>query len=476
MANSLKLLSWNIQKFGEQKLNDPNVIHFICTVIRTAKADVVGLMELVGWQGNETRDKLVAALNNLEALAKSGVQWNGAASEMTPARPNEQYLFLWKTHLVQSATWALWNVISEELFNDFFKTNNFNQAMQETFWGSLFNNNWIDAAFQLKPAKRALLKGDYTKFDLSQKAPSVSLSNPQKKVIVDLLLQETPVTFPMRGSRPPFVLGVVTAGTNVEVLIVLFHAPGPGNGLPVLASNMLAFMPPVQTTQVGVVMGDFNIDANDSSKLSSLPYWNNDTGRLDYVRAPNNIPVLCCPFQRLTGPDFTLKAADPALTQVQKYSPRLASAKTSISTTLVGNSVIADDTTVQSILSSEYDRFFVRAAKADPSPAVAWNLMDAMVPKTVPVMKPNGTVVQEPRSKTSTTYVPDLAVAASRAFDNWWDYQNNKKRKSDATQKLLAEAPKLGPNVIVGTLRQAQYCYRNAISDHLPILMELQYA
>ena len=122
MANSLKILSWNIQKFGEEKLNDPNIISYICGIIKLSGADIVGLMELVGWQGNETRDKLVTHLNNLELLNKTGVTWVGEASEMTPSRPNEQYLFLWNTSKFKAKRWLLWNVIGETSFDDFFNS------------------------------------------------------------------------------------------------------------------------------------------------------------------------------------------------------------------------------------------------------------------------------------------------------------------------------------------------------------------
>src|SRR5262249_26255292 len=105
----------------------------------------------------------------------------------------------------------------------------------------------------------------------------------------------------------------------------------------------------------------------------------------------------------------------------------------------------------------------------------AWNLADAMVPKQVPVAGPMGVPVMQPRSTTKTTYVPELATAAARAFDAWWDRQNAKKKKSNDAKKLLADAPKFGGSKVPGSLREAQYAYLYAISDHLPIVMELQY-
>jgi hypothetical protein len=241
---------------------------------------------------------------------------------------------------------------------------------------------------------------------------------------------------------------------------------------------MLSFMDPVRKFGVGVVMGDFNVDANKCSNRYTLQYFDNNKGKLDYVRAGNGSAVDAYPFQRLTGPNLPLQAAVADLSLVLNYGGRLATAKTSISTTLAGASTIATTTSVQGILSSEYDRFFVRAPKPDPSSPIAWNLMDAIVPKIVkvPGPPPFGLPVDETRSTTGTTYVADLATAAARAYDSWWDRQNAKKRKSADTIKMLNDAPKLGGSVLPGTLRQAQYTYRNAVSDHLPIIMELQYA
>jgi endonuclease/exonuclease/phosphatase family metal-dependent hydrolase len=472
MANSLKLLSWNIEKYGAEKLADPNMLNFVCTVIKMTGADVVGLMELVGWQGNETRDALVKCLNNHEALNKTGIIWAGVASEMTPSRPNEQYAFLWKTNVLTVQGWQLWNVVGEELFDSFFKANKLDAVWQENFWKSLFTNGWIDAAFQLK--KRDLLTVDYKNFDLTKKAPSLVLTDPQKKTLVDLLLKEKPVTFPQKGSRPPFLLAG-TVGKNIPVLLVLFHAPGPGSGLPVIASNMLSFMGPVREYAVAVVMGDFNVDAKTCLTPITMEYFDTTAGRLQYVRTSTGGFVNGLPFQRLTGPKFALTAQDPDLSLVLDYGGRLASAKTSLSDTLAATNQTADDTAVQAILKSEYDRFFVRAPKADPSTPFAWNLADAMVPKQVPVPGNAGPVMQT-RSTTKTPYVASLATAAARAFDAWWDGQNAKTKKSSAAQAILQAAPKFGGSAVPSSLRQAQYTYLYAISDHLPIVMELQYA
>lgn len=471
MANSLKILSWNIQKFGEEKLNDANVINYICAVIKLAQAQVVGLMELVGWQGNETRDKLVATLNNHETLKNTGITWAGEASEMTPARPNEQYLFLWQTNQFQKTEHVLWNVVGEAAFDPFFKKYNISSGDQDKFWQSLFKNGVLDAAFQLKPKTRESITADYRNLDLSKKDPKFDkLTGPEKQDVVNLLLKEQPQTFPLRGSRPPFLLAGKAQPGKQDILFMLFHAPGPGNGLPRVASNQLT-VKPVHDAAICVVMGDFNVNSAECGNEYTLQYFDQFLGRLAYVMDAKSKKLFAYPFQRLTGPQIKGTATDPTLATVESYAKRLWDTKTSISTTLVDPTVVADAAAVQGILSSEYDKFFVRAPKADPVAAYAFPTMDAMTPKQVTV--PPG--VFATRSTTTTSYVSDLASFGKQAFDAWWERQNAKKRKSKELQQMLIDMPKLTTS---GTqsLREAHYVYRSAISDHLPIVMELQYA
>src|SRR3954451_2667670 len=90
MADTIQILYCNIVKFSPKQLNDPAFISYVCHVINESGADVVGIMEIVGWVGKDVKDKLLAVLRS------TGVLWNGAESEMTPSKPNEQYVLLWR--------------------------------------------------------------------------------------------------------------------------------------------------------------------------------------------------------------------------------------------------------------------------------------------------------------------------------------------------------------------------------------------
>ncbi|WP_339733647.1 endonuclease/exonuclease/phosphatase family protein [uncultured Gimesia sp.] len=476
MANSLKLLSWNIQKFGEQKLNDNAFIEYVALVIYKSKADVVGLMELVGWQGNEIRDALVTKLNNLEALNKTGITWAGEASEMTPSLPNEQYLYLWKKGLFSRGQIDLWNVIGESAFSDYFAKYSSTPQQEEDFWKSLYSNGWLNADYTVPWGKWFSLKFNDQNLDLTKKAPQINLTPVQKTEIVAVLTKWVPEAFPTRGSRPPFLLSVKTTTTPTEIVFMLFHAPGPGNALPIIASNTLTFVEPIQTTGVGVVMGDFNVDSNDAGKKWHLEYFDKDKGRRQYVKdtAGNFIPA--APFQRLTGPAFATQASDKTLTKVEGYEKRLWDSKTSTVANFPGaTNVVADDVTVAALRSSEYDKFFVRAPQPDPNLPKVIPLIDMMVPKDVQIgVQPDGTPIMETRSTTKTPYDDELSGCAQLIYNNWWTRQNNKANKSATTQKKLKDCPQL--NTSPSCLHEAYYVYREAISDHFPIFMELQYA
>ncbi|MFF2156041.1 hypothetical protein ACFVVQ_12060 [Paenibacillus chitinolyticus] len=477
MPGSLKLLSWNIQKFGEDKMDDTSFIEYVSRVIQLTEADVVGIMELVGWLGNEIRDTLVTCLNNLEKKKNngkgSGITWTGEASEMTPARPNEQYVFLWKSGLFSRQASLLWNVVGENMFDTYFKSYKVSKSNQELFWKSLFKNGWLDAAFMIPYKKFELMLKDYKLLDLTKKAPTIALTDAQKKDIVDLLLADTPEAFPLRGSRPPFVLRALTSGTNVDLTLVLYHAPGPGDSLPIIASNQLN--PTIENAAVGVIMGDFNVNATDAAKQWALNYFDMSLGRLQYVRDAQNAYINAHPFQRITGPDFPKPASNPALSTVLNYGKRLWSSKTSLTSMLVNPSTtVASPTNIESVLSSEYDKFFVKAPKADPSAAFVVNLMDVMIPKSVQTgVQLDGTPIMVTRSTTTASYSLELGTLAQTIYNNWWDRQNAKKRKSKALTDMLNAAPKLtGPP---SSMFEAHYVYHHAISDHLPIRMELQY-
>jgi len=72
---NVQKLSWHVQKLGSKKLNDPAFIAYVAHVSKETGADVVGIMEVVGWIGKDDKEKLLAGLKS------TAVRWQGAESE-----------------------------------------------------------------------------------------------------------------------------------------------------------------------------------------------------------------------------------------------------------------------------------------------------------------------------------------------------------------------------------------------------------
>ncbi|WP_372010807.1 hypothetical protein NBRC13296_08130 [Paenibacillus chitinolyticus] len=472
MSHSLKLLSWNIEKFNADKMNDDFFIKYVARVIRLMEIDVAGIMEIVGWIGNEVCTAIVNELNQQEQQKATGVVWSGQASEMTPSAPNEQYVFVWKLGLFSSVEWKLWNVLGENAFDTFFATNNItdeDEKFQVT--QSLAKNGWMNDSFMVPYSAYSKLVADPQNLDCTKKNPTLNLTAQQKLDLSAILTAYAPETFPYPRSRPPFILRVTTADTNTVITFVLFHAPGPSDSSPITASNQISLIDPVIQADVGVVMGDFNVTEAWAKRTWALQYYNWDLGRLRYVLNDSGQYIFAAPFQRLSGPDFASHSTtQPALTTVQNYSFRLQDNLTSMTSALVAPDAIADSTVMQSILSSPYDKFFVRSAQTDPSDPFVCNLVDLTTPKEIwtGTMDTDNNPVNETRSTTPSTYQRDLSSLTAAIYNNWYNRHAGK-----STSLNLQQIPKL--NVRPTSLREAQYAYYYAISDHMPICMELKY-
>ncbi|HLZ61517.1 MAG TPA: endonuclease/exonuclease/phosphatase family protein [Ktedonosporobacter sp.] len=465
----LKILSWNIQKFGYNKLNDDNFIKYVAQVILDSGADFVAIMEIVGWLGKDIKDKLISQLFN-----QSGVKWSGEESEMTPSKPNEQYVCLWKKDPLDQAAVKTYRIIGENDFKQFAQLYKVDQKKLEEV---LKRHDYLDENYMVPEDKYEELRKDFKKLDLT---PEFTLGDSEKKEIVDILLASEALGFPYPNSRPPFLVSAkLNKGVNkaaVNCFLMVFHAPGPTGFWPMIACSMLALVPEVKDTKSGnqpaVIMGDFNIDWGQISQQYTLYAFDRAKwGQLIPIRVPIGGTKLTTiltstPFQRLTGPTISskLKSSDPNYEAVQilDYKIVLNNQPTSITTTLVPDGTEADPQHLATLLSSTYDNFLVREGKFTKQEVLP--LIAYMVP----------TIKNQP----NPLYKKTQSQLAAKAFNVWWDEQNGRGvRKPDIINPRKTTNPitKI-PNDTPTSLRQAHYIYRYAISDHLPIYMEFQYA
>ncbi len=129
--------------------------------------------------------------------------------------------------------------------------------------------------------------------------------------------------FPNSSQRPPclYIMDMkVGSKTMASVPVGVYHAPGPQNGAPFVASgcNNIAAIPQIKAATNGIVMGDFNIDPSDPTS--------------GYGKSA---------FGNLVGLGYGMKLAN------QATSLKAATATVS---------------TLNDCLSSQYDNFFVKMA------------------------------------------------------------------------------------------------------------------
>jgi hypothetical protein len=476
-GETIKILSWNIQKFNSAKMNDKNFMDYVAGVIIDCGADFVGIMEIVGWVGQGIKNSLVSILHN-----KTGVTWAGEESEMTPSKPNEQYIFLWKQDPVAENKQRLYRIIGDVAFDQFFARYNYSQADKATFWQALLDKGYIEDDFTVPDNARAQLEHNPLSLDLppthTPPNPPVNPTDQQKRDAVMILLADSSLGFPLQGSRPPYLASTMleTSANKVPCLIALFHAPGPTGTWPMIACSMLGLVDDVIAASKGVVMGDFNVTQTQSQAAYEHYRWAN--GQLEsVVDLATNFTLTSTPFQRLTGPNIVNLNVPPRDVTFCNYQKVFDNTRTSLTTTLIADdNVVADDTAVNNLRSSEYDNFFVRGFLSIPQREVL-PVIAELIPKQIPVNNPlNQPVVT--KSITTAPYNQERATLAAQVFNQWWDQQNARgvKKPDIINPSKLGNPITKIPNNQPTSLRQAHYIYRYSISDHLPIFIELEYA
>ena len=103
-----KLLSWNIENFGQSKSNQEIIL--IANIIR--EFDIIAIQEVVaGYGGAQAVSRLADELN------RKGSKWNYTVSDPTSssAYKTERYAYMWKTSKVSvvGKAWLEKNTISK---------------------------------------------------------------------------------------------------------------------------------------------------------------------------------------------------------------------------------------------------------------------------------------------------------------------------------------------------------------------------
>lgn len=358
-------MSWNVESLGAGKATtgttdtQSEVVGFLNQAIQLVGADIVGVMEIKSGLGQKILDWLLAKLNNppLPKGTTKNYTWDGRVSARQDGSTQEESLLLWKGEPSRLALDLQGNPGPVSLIGVVDKASLANALTGlkdpdiPNLYKALENKAYLQRPRFKDKGKFVLTKtwrvdpAAWTTLSAAM-TPTVDLtkSNPPAPKGVDAqalaakLINVDMLRFPTFGQRSPmlgnFLIGA--AKTPTKLMTLLLHAPGPQEPGRADAINIIALSSVVQGTGNLLMMGDWNIV--DETKINGDSYQRSATG-LVRLTAQDRQPV----FAPITGPP--VKAQDLMGT----------TAKTSLT-----NTFFPDATNVTATLVNPYDRFFFR--------------------------------------------------------------------------------------------------------------------
>jgi len=485
-------MAWNIEKFGfTATITNPGVplgftagklIEFVGRVISNYNADIVGIMEIVGGAGDVLANLLEVEMNNLRP-AGALYTWHALASPRQLAGTQEEYIFLWQQEagrlmpFVQGALPSI-NHLSFYLYgmlNDWdfdFIVNGYTAAQRDQFWQALEANGYRNAQYnvsathwhQLQPPANAAV-------NLNQPGaavvPPLLLTLAQRQAIKEVLVHTKPVLFTKGGGRPPFISDFVIGGVK-RLRTAVLHAPNPSDPNKYDVINNLALINDLNDPLVNrLVMGDFNTDDGDTKSAWRMGFVLNalnNTYSFTYLTPKQHDQI----FTRVVGAPLNM-------------TKQMNNVKTSLTSSFLSLTAAHND-----ILASTYDNFYLARATAAPN-QLAVNA--ASPPQVVDLVYR----INAANSVLAISQIGDAAVEVflSNPGKLWLkkkitDLDDAIKKAKLLTAKgklmnqvaalkahrVLLNKAKLDPPM---TVSMAHLVYNRSISDHLPIMITLDY-
>jgi len=529
---TVRVLSWNVESLGDTKAVLPGpqppsaseLINFINLVARNENADVIGIMELKAGQGTNVKSWLLAKLNN---GVGGGAVWDGVVSSRQDGGTMEEYVVLWKAQANRlqlnangrPAPASLMGVLDDNAMSRLFTAKGWGPGSlnRAATYAALSDAGYIQpgrfkhrsrmtiTVFQrVLPAGWNLLNqmGANLQVQWGNNPPPPPAINAQdSQALAQLLLDVDILRFITYGDRSPFLVNLVVGAAPLAM--VLLHAPGPQDPTRTDAINIIGLSRPVGAAAAGgnlLVMGDFNIAAAQA----------NATGRVygRYTNAQNQFV-----FAQVT-PVQNAQVFAP-ITGAPLNAPDLLP---NIRTSLV-NAFLADNSPLNAALANTFDKFFFNGAAAmNQANARAVDLIDVMDPnsmnhdagiaqsgltffrslrgnaflqsqlaklqrdfnkqhKRVTTLTNHLGSIQTKINNTVPPPAPNSALVQRRNLTQNNLTQATQKRAAlqlqitacQAVQALVINLVQTTPSG-VGT---AHTTYRHAVSDHLPIYVEL---
>jgi hypothetical protein len=488
-------MSWNIQKFGLSTLaknhsvlgyGSSKLLKFVASVIDSYNVDIVGIMEIVGGAGDILAIWLEVELNNCRP-ANPTYEWHAIASARQKGGTHEEYLFLWKqeagriqpytenpfpTISINHQSFFLYGVLNDWNFDFIFEANlpqPYTAAQKVQFWDALESNGYRSDNFRVPINKWHSLQQAQAKAQTNvamSKAPS-SLNGQQLKNIQQILLHTKPVCFPKPGNRSPFISDFMI-GVTKRLRIALLHAPNPSDPDKYDAINNLALINDLQDTNVNrLLMGDFNTDDGDTR-----------TGwRMDFAQDPNNTAQYSFTY-------LVPRQHDPVFTRVTGAPLNMAKQMNNQNTTLTSICLGTNATHGDTLTTSNYDNFYFGSKAANPDQITVSKTPNSHPQVVDLISQING----------GTLGIDALSVFLDRQgnlqIQKWIDSFEEKlktkkvKNSINLTTSISNQIQALKDhqiflksslNTVPKDFGLSHLVYVSSISDHLPILITLDY-
>lgn len=394
---TIRVMSWNIESLGDAKatvfdpvtgvVGESEIVTFINLVIRQINADIVAIMEVKSGIGAQLLGWLLPRLNN---GAGPGVQWLGRVSARQDGGTQEETLYLWREQAGilrldpagLPAPISSIGIVDKNLMETTFVSRGIanNPGQQDAFLDALANIgylvNGIYTGRLKKKYKTLTWRVNSSQWNtLNTMAPPAQVNltlNPplttaQKQVIAAQLLGADILRFVSYADRSPFLANFLVGNPAKQVMVAVQHAQGPQDPVRTDAINVIGLSNAAAAAANLLLMGDFNIGANQGG-LNGLDY-----GR--FMSAGGFVFARLVPTQRtqIFSPieNAPMHAANWPLTP----DPRTSLIKRWVD----------DAAPLNSVLANTFDKVFLRS-NANPAQAMTggsplvWNMIAHLDP------------------------------------------------------------------------------------------------
>jgi hypothetical protein len=537
-VTTIRVMSWNIESLGDAKtdvthpatgaVTQSEIINFINLAIREADADIVGIMEVKASRGQDILGYLLPRLNN---AAAPGERWKGRVSARQDGGTQEQTLYVWKDRQnylaldqagapapISSIGVVDKNVLETTYASLGITLNGTTQAAlltaleqagyirHGTYKGRgnkrpktqtwrVDADKWHDLDIAMQPA-----------VDFGAVQPPMAMSQQQLETLGKQLLGTDILRFITYGDRSPFLANFLIGSPPKQVLIGVLHAPGPQDLTRLDAINIIGLSTCAASSDNFVLMGDFNIAATQLT-ANAPEYGRFDDGSGNWTFAqlnPKKYQTIFDPIENapVRAPEQVL-APDQRTTVIKTY--------------------VTDNTPLSTVLANTFDKFFFRghgttARKLTAAKPQAWNMVEHLDPnedefRQLParsaltffrafrgvdhVDKADRRLVRDHNKAQKAFNMANRAATNMQAKINGMNprpplssqlYTRLKTQNAKATQEnqklaaiqiqrgAIAELRTLvtGNDVEPSGVGTALGIYRDAISDHFPITLDLK--